>query len=169
MGIYLKAQFGVNAMGAPMRDPHINLEFHNDDGSVFTVFLMGVERMGFPPEHRAAAFWEFIRCFMEQGPDDLPTPDLGAWRPLDFEGLYLDNKPFPIVKLKTKWLWPLDITLLFPLRVIWFSIAYPTEVIYYFVEKHVKTNPFPLEMEAACRCDETEKVWYPKQTTEEAA
>ncbi len=168
LGIYLKVQFLMNATGAPIRDPQINVEFHNDDGSIFTVFLMGVERMGFTPEYRAAAFWEFIRRYMEQGPDDLPEPDLGAWRPLDLKGLYLDNSPLPLIKLKTKWLWPLDIGVLFPLRVIWFSISYPTELIYYFVEKHVKVNPFPPEMEAACTCDETVKVWYPKQRTGDA-
>jgi hypothetical protein len=76
--VSLKAQFNVNAMGAPIRDPHVNVNFHNEDGSTFTVFLMGVERMGFTPEHRAAAFWEYIRRYMEDGPDGLPEPDLGA-------------------------------------------------------------------------------------------
>jgi hypothetical protein len=167
--VSLKAQFGMNAMGAPIRDPHVNVEFHNENGSTFTVFLMGVERMGFTPEHRAAAFWEYIRRYMEKGPDELPEPDLGAWRPLDLKGLYLDNMPFPVFKSQNKCLWPLEITLLFPLRFIWFSISYPTELIYYFVEKHVKVNPFPPEMEEACRCDQAVKVWYPKQATEEAA
>lgn len=49
--VYLKAQFGVNATGAPIRDLHVNVEFDNDDGSTFTVFLMDVERMGFTSEH----------------------------------------------------------------------------------------------------------------------
>lgn len=81
------------------------------------------------------------------------------------KGLYLDNTPFPIIKLKTKWLWPLDVTVLFPLRITWFLISYPTELIYYFVKRRVKINPFPPEMEESCRCEEAVKVWYPKQST----
>jgi hypothetical protein len=125
--------------------------------------------MGFPPEHRAAAFWEFIRRYMEEGPEHLPEPNLGAWRPLDLKGLYLDNTPSPVVRLKTKWLRPLDITVLFPLRIIWFLIPYPTELIYYFVERRVKVNPFPPKMEESCRREKTIKVWYPKQSTEEVS
>lgn len=166
LGIYLKAQFGINATGAPIRDPHVVIEFHNKNDLTFSGFLMGVGRVGFTPEHRAAAFWEYIRRFMEDGPEDLPEPDLGAWTPLDLKGPYLDNTPFPILKLKTKWLWPLDVSLLFPLRLVWFCISYPTELIYYVVEKNIKVNPFPPEMEEACQCDETVKVWYPKQATE---
>ena len=169
LGIYLKAQFGVNATGAPIRDPHINVEFHNDDGSVFTVFMMGVDRMTMTPEQESAAFWEYLRRYMEDGPEKLPAPDWGIYAPLPFSELIHAHNPFPILKSKRKWVWPFEIFLFFPIRCVWFSISYPTEVIYYFVEKHVKTNPFPPDMEEACRCEEAVKVWYPKQTTEEAA
>jgi len=151
---YLKIQHGVTAMGAPLRDPQINIEFHGDDGStLFTVFLMGVDRISLPTDQQAPAFWEYIRRFMEEGPKGLPEPNLGVWKPLDLKGLYLQNTPFPIFKSKAKWVWPFEVVLFFPLRFIWFSISYPTELIYYLVEKRVKTKPFPPDMEEACQCD----------------
>jgi len=152
---YLKIQHGVTAMGAPLRDPQINIEFHGDDGStLFTVFLMGVDRISLPTDQQAPAFWEYIRRYMEEGPKGLPEPNLGVWKPLDLNGLYLQNTPFPIFKSKAKWVWPFEILFFFPLRFIWFSISYPTELIYYVVEKHVKTKPFPPDMEAPCRCEQ---------------
>jgi len=70
---YLKIQHGVTAMGAPLRDPQIHIEFHGEDGStLFTVFLMGVDRISLPTDQQAPAFWEYIRRFMEEGPKGLP-------------------------------------------------------------------------------------------------
>jgi hypothetical protein len=166
---YLKVQFLVTATGAPLNDPQINLEFHNEDGSTFTVFLMGVDRDDLTTDQEAAAFWEYIRRYMEEGPEKLPAPDWGIYAPLEFKELVHAHNPLPVLKSKRKWLWPFEVILFFPVRCIWFSIAYPTEVIYYFVEKHVQTNPFPPEMEEACNRDESVKVWYPKQRTEKAA
>jgi hypothetical protein len=165
----LKVQHGMTAMGAPLKDPHINLEFHNDDGSTFTVFLMGVDRFELPVEERGPAFWEFVRRYMEEGPEELPEPNLDIWKPLEFKELIKAHSPFPVLRNPNKWMWPVDILINLPIHLVWFPIAYPTEVIYYFVEKHVKTNLFPPEMEEACRCDQAVKVWYPKQATEEAA
>jgi hypothetical protein len=99
---------------------------------------------------------------MEEGPEHLPAPDWGIYAPVPFKELIHEHNPFPIFKSKRKWLWPLEVVLFFPIRCIWFSISYPTEVIYYFMEKRVKTNPFPPDMEEACRCDAHNKVWYPK-------
>jgi hypothetical protein len=65
-------QLGVNATGAPIRDPHINVEFHSDDGSVFTVFLMGLDCMTVTPEQESAAIWAYLRRYMEEGPENLP-------------------------------------------------------------------------------------------------
>jgi hypothetical protein len=166
---YLKVQFLVTATGAPLNDPQINLEFHNEDGSTFTVFLMGVDRDDLTTDQEAAAFWEYIRRYMEEGPEKLPAPDWGIYAPLEFKELVQAHNPLPVLKSKRKWLWPFEVILFFPVRCIWFSIAYPTEVIYYFVEKHVQTNPFPPEMEEACNRDESVKVWYPKQHAEKAA
>jgi len=151
--VYLKIQGGVTATGAPLLDPHINLEFHNDDGSVFTVFLMGVDRIGLTVDEEAAAFWEYIRRYMEEGPERLPEPDWGMYAPLAFNELPQAHNPFPLLKSKHEWLWPIEIVLFFPIRCVWFLISYPTEVLYYFLEKHVKTKPFPPDMEAPCRCE----------------
>ena len=66
-------------------------------------------------------------------------------------------------------MWPIDVFINLPIHLAWFPIAYPTEVIYYFVEKHIKTNAFPPDMEEACRCAEDIKVWHPNQSTEKAS
>ena len=151
---YLKIQHGVTATGAPLRDPQINIEFHGDDGStLFTVFLMGVDRVELTTDQQAPAFWEYIRRYMEEGPEHLPAPNWDIYGPLEFNELPQAHTPFPILKSKREWLWPLEVTLFFPVRSVWFLISYPTEVLYYFLEKRVKTKPFPPDMEAACQCD----------------
>jgi hypothetical protein len=94
---YLKVQHGITAMGAPLKDPHINLEFHNDDGSTFTVFLMGVDRFELPVEEQGPAFWEFLRRYMEEGPEGLPEPNLDIWKPLEFGELIKAHSPFLLV------------------------------------------------------------------------
>jgi hypothetical protein len=167
---YIKVQFLMNATGAPMRDPQINVEFHNDDGSTFTVFLMGVERTDLTTEQQAEAFWEFIRRYMEEGAENLPMPDeTHEFKDDAMQELREMYKLFPIwepgVSLLTK---IAGIVIVLPISAIWSAISYPTEVLYYHLEKHVKVNPFPPEMEAACPCDETVKVWYPKQHTGDA-
>jgi hypothetical protein len=60
---------------APLNDPYINLEFDNEDGSVFTLFPMRVDRTDLTTEQRVEAFWELIRRFMEDGAERLPTLD----------------------------------------------------------------------------------------------
>jgi hypothetical protein len=99
----------LTATGAPLNDPHINLEFHNEDGSVFTVFLMGVDRVGLTPDQAAAAFWEYIRLYMESGPKVLPQPDLDIWKPLEFKDLVKVHSPFPVFRNPNKWMWPVDL------------------------------------------------------------
>jgi hypothetical protein len=168
---YLKVQFLLTATGAPLNDPHINLEFHNEDGSVFTVFLMGVERTDLTTEQRAKAFWEFIRRFMEDGAENLPTPDQShEFKDDAMKEIWEMYKLFPLWEKNVSFLTKVfGIFLVLPISAIWSAISYPTEILYYYLEKHIKTNPFPPEMESACRCDEAIKVWYPKQATDEAA
>jgi hypothetical protein len=169
---HLKLQFTVNAMGAPIHDPQINVEFHNEDGSPFTVFLMGVERIDLSKEQQAAAFWEYIRRYMEEGAEHLPMPDSShEFGDNALKELREQYKLFPLWKGEVSLLTKLfNVVIILPFAIVWVAITYPTEVIYYFLEKHVKTNPFPPEMEAACRCDEAVKVWYPKQNSiDEAA
>jgi Family of unknown function (DUF6708) len=113
---YLKIQGGVTGVGAPMRDPQINIEFRSDDGSPLTVFLMGADKLGLTVEEETVAFWEYIRRYMEEGPENLPAPDLDMWKPVPYEELYKTFWPFPIHTLSGWWWWPLEIAL-YPIRV----------------------------------------------------
>ncbi len=162
---YLKIQTDFNAKGAPLITPQINIEFHKGDGSVFTNILLGTSN-SLTIEEEAAAAWEYIRCYMEDGPDKLPDPDLGINKALAFDELLSENTPFPILKTDNKLMWPLHVALFFPIRCIWFLITYPTEVLYYLLDKKVKMNPFPAEMDEPCQCENEKVIWHPKMRLE---
>jgi hypothetical protein len=152
---YFKMQAGLSGVGAPIRDPQINIEFHDAQGNAFTVFVVGTERLGLTDEEQAATFWEYIRRYMEEGPQSVPAPDLDVWNPAQKSELLKLHWPFPVLRSTSWWWWPLDLLLWFPLRVIWFLITYPTEVLYYHLAKRMAVNPFPEEMEASCRNEAT--------------
>ena len=148
---YFKMQVGVSGVGAPIRDPQINIEFHDAQGHAFTVFVVGTERLGLSDEEQAATFWEYIRRYMEEGPQSVPAPDLDVWNPAEKSELLKLHWPFPVLRSTSWWWWPLDLLLWFPLRVVWFLITYPTEVLYYHLAKRMAVSPFPEEMEVPCR------------------
>ncbi len=150
---YLDVQSGLTGVGAPIRDPQVNIEFQTESGKPITVFLMGTDHIGLTVDEKAAAFWEYIRQYMEDGPDNLPSPDLEIWHPVEREDLLKLHWPFPIIRNKNPWFWPIHIFIFFPLRIIWFLITYPTEVLYYHLTKRIKVDPFPPEMEEPCRCE----------------
>jgi hypothetical protein len=152
---YFKMQVGVSGVGAPIRDPQINIEFHDAQGNAFTVFVVGTERLGLTDEEQAATFWEYIRRYMEEGPQSVPAPDLDVWNPAEKSELLKLHWPLPVLRSTSWWWWPLDLLLWFPLRVVWFLITYPTEVLYYHLAKRMAVNPFPEEMEAPCRNEAT--------------
>jgi hypothetical protein len=52
----LKVQFGLSAMGSSFQDPQINIEYHKEDGSPYSVLLMGVEEINLAKEQQAAIF-----------------------------------------------------------------------------------------------------------------
>jgi hypothetical protein len=85
---------------------------------------------------------------------------------LAFNELLKAHSPFPILKNKEDPSWLIDIFINLPLQLLWFPIAYPTEVIYYFLDKHVEMKPFPLEMDEPCRCENEVVIWEPKQHLE---
>jgi len=148
---YFKMQVGLSGVGAPIRDPQINIEFHDAQGHAFTVFVVGTERLGLTDEEQAATFWEYIRRYMEEGPQSVPAPDLDVWNPVQKSELLKLHWPFPVLR-STSWCWwPFDLLLWFPLRVVWFLITYPTEVLYYHLAKRMAVNPFPEEMEVQCQ------------------
>jgi hypothetical protein len=165
---YLKIQTDFNAQGAPDQVPQIHIEFHKDNGTVFTNPLLGLTGfgIGLSIEDKAAAAWEYIRRYMEEGPDQLPEPDLRVHKALAFDELLPENNPFPILKSERKWVWPFEIGLFFPIRCIWFLITYPTEVLYYLLDKKVKMNPFPAEMDEPCQCENEKVIWHPKMRLE---
>jgi hypothetical protein len=148
---YFKMQVGLSGVGAPIRDPQINLEFHDTQGHAFTVFVVGTERLGLSDEEQAATFWEYIRRYMEEGPQSVPAPDLDVWNPAQKSELLKLHWPFPVLRSTSWWWWPFDLLLWFPLRVVWFLITYPTEVLYYHLAKRMAVNPFPEEMEVQCQ------------------
>lgn len=150
---YLTTQSGLTGVGAPIRDPQINIEFDQGTGKPLTVFLLGTDRWDMTVDQKAAAFWEYIRRYMEEGPQAVPAPDLDIWRPAEKGELLKLHWSFPILRSKNELFWPFDIAVFFPIRIIWFLISYPTEVLYYHLAKRIKVDPFPPEMEEPCRCD----------------
>jgi hypothetical protein len=163
---YLKIQTDFTPQGAPSKTPQIHIEFHKEDGSVFTNILLGVSD-GLTFEEEAASAWEYIRRYMEEGPEGLPEPDLDINKALAFDELLTENNPFPIIRNDNKLMWPLHIALFFPTRFIWFLITYPTEVLYYLLDKKVDMNPFPYDMDEPCRCEDEVVIWHPKMRLEQ--
>ncbi|MBT0964242.1 DUF6708 domain-containing protein [Denitromonas iodatirespirans] len=151
---YLTVQSGLTGVGAPIRDPQINIEFDQGTDKPLTVFLLGTDRLDMTDEQQAATFWEYIRRYMEEGPEAVPAPDLDIWRPAEKGELLKLHWPFPILRSKNELFWPFDIAVFFPIRVVWFLISYPTEVLYYHLAKRIKVDPFPPEMEEPCKCDD---------------
>ena len=154
---YLKVQGGLTATGAPIMDPQINIEFKKDDGSILTVFLMGPDKKGLTVSEKAAAFWEYIRRYMEEGPGSVPAPDLDIWKPVPYEELYKIYLPFPIHTNPEWWFWPIEIVL-YPFRFAYFLISTPTEYLYYHLEKRMKVDPFPPELEEPCRDEQRQSL-----------
>jgi hypothetical protein len=171
LGAYIKVQRGVNAMGTPLIEPQINFDFFDEEGNLeLTIFVMGTERIGLTSDQKATVFWEYIRRYMEDGLEHLPEPNVShGFKQADLSELRKQYTLLPLwqpgASILTK---SFNIALL-PFYLTWDTITYPTEILYYFLEKHVKTNPFPPEMEEACQCTENVKVWYPKQPSEKAA
>lgn len=149
---YLSVQMGVTGVGAPFQDPNISIEFHKTDGSLLTINLMGTDKRELTPDEMAAAFWEYIRRYMEDGPESVPAPDMDMWKPVEKKDLLKLHWPFPIINNPKWWIWPIEIAL-FPVRVVSYFISLPTEFLYYHLEKRMKVDPFPPEMEEAGRCE----------------
>lgn len=150
---YLTTQSGLTGVGAPIRDPQINIEFDQGTDKPLTVFLLGTDRWDMTVDQKAAAFWEYIRRYMEEGPQAVPAPDLDIWHPAEKGELHKLHWPFPILRSKNELFWPFDIAVFFPIRIIRLLISYPTEVLYYHLAKRIKVDPFPPEMEEPCRSD----------------
>jgi hypothetical protein len=166
--VYLQTKLDFNAMGAPSQTPQINIEFHNEDGSVAENSVIGVDKGGLHYDEQAAAFWEYIRRFMEEGPQDLPLPEmLKTDKPAanlgELHKLYLN---FRLWAQGASFFTKMLNILFLPLFIVWTMIAYPTEILYYYLDKHVIMKPFPPEMDEPCRCENEVVIWEPKQHRE---
>lgn len=166
--VYLQTKLDFNAMGAPSQTPQINIEFHNEDGSVAENSVIGVDKGGLHIDEQAAAFWEYIRRFMENGPQDLPLPkmlktDKPAADIQEIHRLYLN---FHLWDEGASYFNKLLNVLFLPLFVAWTMITYPTEILYYYLDKYVDMKPFPPEMDEPCRCENEVVIWEPKQHLE---
>jgi len=146
----LNVRSGLTGVGAPIRDPQIQVYFFGGGPPGFSVALLGTDRRGLPVDQKAAAFWEYIRRFMEDGPEGLPMPNMEPSNPLPYDQILKAHLPFPIIKTKHKVLWPIWIFAFFPIRVLWFFIGYPTDLLYYHLAKRLQTPPFPALMEEPC-------------------
>lgn len=65
---YLTVQSGLTGVGAPIRDQQVNIEFDQGTDRPLTIFLMGTHRWNVQLDRQADAFWEYIRRYMEEGP-----------------------------------------------------------------------------------------------------
>jgi hypothetical protein len=161
--VYLQTKLDFNAMGAPSQTPQINIEFHNEDGSVAENSVIGVDKSGLHYDEQAAAFWEYIRRFMEEGPENLPLPKLRKME-VAMNPSQLWRQYFHIT------LWKKDASLFnkllniafMPIMAVWYAITFPTEVLYYFLDKHIDMKPFPSDMDEPCCCENEVVIWEPK-------
>ncbi len=123
--------------GTPYSEPHLIIELDDDKDSPTWVLISGSETCKKPvPAHlESLAIWEYIRVFMEHGPDYLPDPNPRTPY-LSLEEIKSGKKlnPFPIAG-DDNLFWQIMTTLFFPVRVIFFIITYPTDFIYYYFHK----------------------------------
>lgn len=153
---YLKVQHGVVYGGGRVRDPQVNIEFEGQRGKSGTVLLMATGSLTLPEQTAAASLWEYIRLYMEEGPEILPKPKIQR-RYDALAQMRRDLNPFPI-RSNPHRLWLTELLILFPVRVLWFSVTYPTEIIYRSIADRLKlVTPLLPEMEEAGRCTESEE------------
>ncbi len=140
----------ITPTGTPYSEPHLIIELDDNKDSPTWVLISGSETCKKPvPAHlESLAIWEYIRVFMEYGPDHLPDPDpdspLVSLETL-VATLHKEISPFPIAG-NGNWFWQIMATLFFPVRVVLFIVSYPTDFIYYyFHKKFIKSFVFPEE------------------------
>lgn len=153
---YLNVQPGVVYGGGRVRDPQVNIEFEDEKGKSGTVFLMATRPLTMPEREAAASLWEYIRLYMEEGPEVLPEPQVPP-RYDSLAEMRRDLTPFPLPS-NARRSWLADLLLFFPFRLLWFAITYPTEIIYRFIADRIKVVPLLPEMEKAGQCNESEET-----------
>ena len=147
--IQFKEQFVFSPIAPPSGEPQVNVRFHDRTGKPFDVLLVTeLHHLPLTKVEQAAALAEYIRCYMDEGPEHLPAP-------------YLNNEKLTPAKLckeygPSHW-WDKDRPLLslamLPVVMGWTIISLPTEIIFYYLTRNIRTDPFPPEMEEPCRCN----------------
>lgn len=148
---YLTVQRGVTASGVPLHDQQVNLEFPDGEGGTLTVLLMAPDRLDIPLTERPAAFWEYLRRYMEEGPAGLPAPTSTIRQGVSLREAFWEHFFWPPFKWPWRWTRPLELVLL-PLRVVWFVLWFPTDVLYYHLARRLQVKPFPPELADAAVC-----------------
>ena len=153
--IQFKEQFVFSPIAPPSGEPQINVRFHDRTGKPFDVLIVTeLHHLPLTKVEQAAALAEYIRCYMDEGPEHLP--------PVHRNRFEADLKLAEIVKeFRLPKLWRRDhsfttnVLNLFtlPVVILWDLITCPTEIIFYYLTRNIRTDPFPPEMEAPCRCD----------------
>lgn len=138
-------------------DPQVHIEFQRENGSTFEVFLRAKKRgYGY---YDAAAFWEYIRVYMEEGPKKLPKTDVDERDSdvrNDMRGILRDYHPFSLFKSDT-FMQKARGLLLFLLALPLFALFIPTDFFYFRLFKRIKVNPFPPELADPCLCNESKE------------
>lgn len=152
---YLDSALAPVGAGATTREPQVNIEFQWPNGSTLTVYLRAKKRFlaGSNNYQDAAAFWEYIRLYMEEGPDRLPERE-GTVHETDLKTFLSENNPFTLFESETISGKVLELAL-FPLALVLAAVFYPTDYIYYKLAKRIKVNPFPPEIEEVCQCSKS--------------
>ncbi len=149
---YLSVQSSPVPYAGRARDPQVNIEFPLENGRYFTVPLVASRETPTTLHEMSARLWEYIRLYMEEGPEALPLRinqlemNLSEW--------YHFHSPFPLFRRRTFFGILLE-PVAFPIRLYLFLVNLPTDILYQLITRRIKMIPFPPEMVEPCRCSET--------------
>jgi len=154
---YIYLQDTVLPNGAVDRDAQVNVEFKRQDGGMQTVPLLGTFSPAWSLYDGAARLWEYIRLYMEEGPEVLPEPvKPGPGPELNWRDWARYHSPFTMFN-RMSLLGIVSAPLVFPVKCLMFLSNYPTDVIYSSVARGISMRPWPVELEQPCRCNEKEQ------------
>lgn len=160
---YLYALRQTTPKGANDTEAQVRIEFRRADGSKMPVMLLGTDTYRGRYYDKAARLWEYIRVYMEEGPEALPEPDKEPERDWGWRQWVQHHSPFPLFPRKSVWSAILQ-PMAFPLRVLLFFLNTPTDVIYSWIARSAGAVPYPRALADACRCSETEEEKHARVT-----
>lgn len=151
---YLYLQRVADPEAIRKHEGQVRLEFNRADGNSTQAVLMGTDTYGATDYERAAQLWEYIRVYMEEGPEALPSPEKEPRRGWGWGRWIKHHSPFPMFPSRSFWRLIIE-PVAFPARVLLFFVNAPTDIIYSWIERSAASVPYPDELEKACRCTET--------------